>query len=61
MRSVVQRVDRAGVWCNGKCMSQIERGILVFLGIERGDQKSDAQYLADKIIDLRIFENERGK
>jgi D-tyrosyl-tRNA(Tyr) deacylase len=61
MRSVVQRVDRAGVWCKDKCISQIEKGILVFLGIERGDQKNDAQYLVDKIINLRIFEDDSGK
>jgi D-tyrosyl-tRNA(Tyr) deacylase len=48
------------VW-REKSISRIEMGILVFLGIEQGDQKSDADYLADKIIHLRIFADERGK
>lgn len=61
MRSVVQRVDGAGVWVADKCIARIAKGILAFLGIERGDQKRDAEYLLDKIINLRIFEDERGK
>jgi len=61
MRSVVQRVDRADIHVGGKSISGIEKGILVFLGIEQGDRESDADYLADKIIHLRIFADERGK
>ncbi len=61
MRSVVQRVDKADVWVGGIRISGIEKGILVFLGIERGDRESDADYLTEKIINLRIFEDDQGK
>lgn len=61
MRSVVQRVDRADIQVGGERISGIEKGILVFLGIEQGDQESDADYLADKMIHLRIFADADGK
>jgi len=61
MRCVLQRVDRADIRVEGKYISGIEKGILVFLGIEQGDRESDADYLSDKIINLRIFEDEQGK
>jgi D-tyrosyl-tRNA(Tyr) deacylase len=61
MRSVVQRVDRVRVHIGGRQMSEIEKGLLVFLGIEHGDLENDAEYLSDKIMNLRIFEDEKGK
>lgn len=61
MRAVVQRVDRADVHIAGKLISGIKKGVLVFLGIEQGDRQSDADYLSDKIIHLRIFKDEDGK
>jgi D-tyrosyl-tRNA(Tyr) deacylase len=61
MRCVLQRVDRVYIRVEDKCISGIEKGILVFLGVERGDRESDADYLSDKIINLRIFEDERGE
>jgi D-tyrosyl-tRNA(Tyr) deacylase len=61
MRSVVQRVDRVDVRIGERCISSIEKGVLVFLGIEQGDRESDADYLTEKIIHLRIFEDENGK
>lgn len=61
MRSVIQRVDRAEICVEGKCISRIGKGILVFLGVEQGDRENDADYLADKIIHLRIFADEKGK
>lgn len=61
MRSVVQRIDRAFIQVGEKRLSGIDKGILVFLGIEQGDRESDADYLADKIVHLRIFADERGK
>jgi D-tyrosyl-tRNA(Tyr) deacylase len=61
MRCVLQRVDRVDIRIEDKYISGIEKGILVFLGVERGDRDSDADYLSDKIINLRIFEDERGK
>jgi len=61
MRSVVQRVDRVRVLIGDKRISEIGKGLLVLLGIEQGDRKNDADYLSDKIINLRIFEDENGK
>jgi D-tyrosyl-tRNA(Tyr) deacylase len=61
MRSVVQRVDRVRVLIGDKRISEIGRGLLVLLGIEQGDRKNDADYLSDKIMNLRIFEDENGK
>jgi D-tyrosyl-tRNA(Tyr) deacylase len=61
MRSVVQRVDRVRILVGDNRISEIEKGLLVFLGIEQGDREADADYLADKIMNLRIFEDEYGK
>ena len=55
MRAVVQRVSSASVHV-GDCPSgRIERGLLVFVGVERGDSSADAQYIAGKVGDLRVF------
>lgn len=61
MRSVVQRVNRAKVLVGNKVISEIGKGILVLLGIEKGDRESDADYLSEKITNLRIFDDEKGK
>jgi D-tyrosyl-tRNA(Tyr) deacylase len=61
MRCVVQRVDRARVIVDGQIISSIEKGALVFLGIEKGDNYRDADFLLEKIIHLRIFEDSQGK
>lgn len=61
MRAVLQRVDRAAVRVENKTLSCIEKGILVFLGVEKGDTVRDADYLFEKIVNLRIFEDENGK
>ena len=61
MRSVVQRVDRAEIRIARKCISLINKGILVFLGVQKRDEERDADYLSDKIIHLRIFEDDKGK
>ncbi len=61
MRCVLQRVDRADIRVEDKYISGIKTGILVFLGVEQGDRASDADYLSEKIINLRIFEDEEGK
>ncbi len=61
MRSVIQRVTQAGVSVNGKTVGSIGRGLLVLLGVKRGDTEADADYMADKIVKLRIFEDENGK
>jgi D-tyrosyl-tRNA(Tyr) deacylase len=61
MRAVIQRVDSANVVIDGKTVGEIGRGFLVLLGVERGDGEKDADYLIDKIVNLRIFEDEHGK
>ncbi len=61
MRTVVQRVSEAVVRVNGDIVGRIGRGLVVLLGISRTDVEKDAHYLADKIIHLRIFEDDQGK
>ncbi|KNY28111.1 D-aminoacyl-tRNA deacylase [Pseudobacteroides cellulosolvens] len=61
MRGVVQRVKKASVTVDGELMGKIDKGLLVFLGIGNEDDEKDIQYLADKIINLRIFEDSNEK
>ncbi len=61
MRAVVQRVTEARVEVDGQVTGAIGPGLLVLLGIARSDTRADAQYLADKILGLRIFADEAGK
>lgn len=61
MRAIVQRVTRAQVTVANELVSQISRGLLVLLGVTHADSETDADYLADKIAGLRIFEDENGK
>jgi D-aminoacyl-tRNA deacylase len=61
MRAVVQRVSRARVTIDGQITGEIGRGLLVLLGVGAGDTRADADYLADKVIGLRIFEDAGGK
>ncbi|HOB20700.1 MAG TPA: D-aminoacyl-tRNA deacylase [Candidatus Atribacteria bacterium] len=61
MRAVLQRVRRAKVTVNEQVTGAIDAGLLVFLGVESGDTIKDAEYMADKIVNLRIFEDENGK
>jgi D-tyrosyl-tRNA(Tyr) deacylase len=61
MRAVVQRVSRAKVSVNGEVVGEIGRGLLVLLGVAANDTQSDADYLSEKIVGLRIFEDESGK
>ncbi len=61
MRAVVQRVTRASVTVENQTVGAIERGFLVLLGVERGDGKADAEYIAEKCAGLRVFEDEAGK
>ena len=57
MRAVVQRVSRAAVSVDGSITGEIATGLLVLLGVGQEDQPSDADYLAEKIVGLRIFED----
>ena len=61
MRAVVQRVSRARVTVNDEISGQIEQGLLVLLGVGQSDTEADADYLAEKITGLRIFEDEGGR
>ena len=61
MRAVVQRVTRVSVTVENETVGAIERGFLVLLGVERGDGKADAEYIAEKCAGLRVFEDEAGK
>jgi len=61
MRAVIQRVSEAGVTVGGESLSTIGAGLLVFLGVQQGDGEADADYLLEKIINLRIFEDPDGK
>jgi D-tyrosyl-tRNA(Tyr) deacylase len=61
MRAVVQRVSRAQVSVCSAVVGKIERGLLVLLGVAGPDTESDADYLAEKIAGLRIFEDDAGK
>ena len=61
MRAVVQRVSRASVTVGGEIAGEIGLGLLVLLGVGEGDTRAEADYLAKKIIGLRIFEDAGGK
>lgn len=61
MRAVVQRVTEARVEVAGKIVGEIGAGLLVLLGVAREDTGSDADYLAEKINNLRVFDDDEGK
>lgn len=61
MRAVVQRVSRASVSVEGEVVGSIGHGILLLLGVAETDSESDAIYLLEKIVNLRIFEDESGR
>jgi D-tyrosyl-tRNA(Tyr) deacylase len=61
MRAVVQRASRAEVTVKNEVTGKIDRGLLVLLGVSREDTEKDADYLANKIAGLRIFDDESGK
>jgi D-tyrosyl-tRNA(Tyr) deacylase len=61
MKALIQRVKRASVTIDGELYSKIGAGMLVLLGVEKGDTKENAEKLADKLSKLRIYEDENEK
>jgi D-tyrosyl-tRNA(Tyr) deacylase len=61
MKAVLQRVKRASVRVGGETIAEIGPGLLILLGVGAGDEVKDAEYLAEKISGLRIFEDDQGK
>ncbi|QXE89678.1 D-aminoacyl-tRNA deacylase [Geomonas subterranea] len=61
MKAVIQRVKQASVTVEGKVVGEIGPGVLVLLGVEIGDTTSQAEWMAEKIVNLRIFSDDQGK
>lgn len=61
MKALIQRVSEARVEAEGRKLSSIGKGLLVLLGVERGDKEADIDFTVRKVANLRIFEDERGK
>jgi D-tyrosyl-tRNA(Tyr) deacylase len=61
MRAVIQRVLQAKVEVGGQTVGQIKQGLLVYLSVGNGDSEEDAQFMADKLVNLRIFADKAGK
>ncbi|MDK2885656.1 MAG: D-aminoacyl-tRNA deacylase [Thermosipho sp. (in: thermotogales)] len=61
MRAVVQRVNYASVEVNGEIIGKINKGLLVLLGVGKDDTEKDTEYLVEKILNLRIFDDKDGK
>ncbi len=61
MRAVVQRVNEASVIVDGDVVGEIGRGLLVYLGVGKGDAEDDRRWILEKILGLRIFTNDAGK
>lgn len=61
MRVIIQRVKHATVHISNECVGEITKGLLIFLGVEHADSQSDADYLVQKISNLRIFSDTDGK
>lgn len=61
MRAVVQKVSQSSVTVAGECTGKIEQGLMVLLGVTHDDTRQDARYMAEKIANLRIFEDDDEK
>ncbi len=61
MRAVIQRVSRAEVVIGGRSVGRIGRGFAVLLGVARDDARADAEFIADRVVGLRVFADEAGK
>lgn len=61
MRAVIQRVKEASVEVRSESIAEIDKGLVVFLGVGKGDSLKDAKFLAQKVAEIRCFEDKRGK
>jgi len=61
MRALIQRVSKASVIVEGQTISSIGKGLLILLGVGHGDREEQTTFLAEKVANLRIFEDEQGK
>ena len=61
MKALLQRVGRASVAVNSECVGEIEQGLLVFLGLDRGDDRAVADRMVDKLLVYRLFADEQGR
>jgi len=61
VRAVIQRVKDASVTVDGTVVGAIEAGLLIYLGVAKGDEEKAARWLAEKVVKLRIFHDEEGK
>ena len=61
MKALLQRVKKASVSIEGQVHAKIEKGLLIFVGVEKGDTIDDVEWLTNKIQNLRVFEDEYGK
>lgn len=61
MRAVIQRVSQASVTVEGEIVGQIETGLMVLLGVAQGDTEADVRWMAEKLVGLRVFEDNEGK
>ena len=61
MKLVIQRVKETSLAVNNELISEIKRGLAIYVGVEKGDNESSADYLAKKAVNMRIFEDDNGK
>ena len=61
MRVLVTRINKGEISIRGQAVSSVEKGLALFVSMEKEDNESDLLFLADKVVNLRIFENEQGK
>ena len=61
MRAVIQRVEKADVKIDGEVFSEIGKGLVILLGVEKGDTLEDVEFISRKVVELRCFENGKNK